>query len=105
MPTFNDLYYTFTGASWLEPEETVQYDFGATWHLIRSRGWFRGLDVQADVYFNQIDNKIIAMPTSNQFRWTMMNLGYVEMRPRATSASDRWTFPPESTTPSSGPAT
>ena len=79
MPTFNDLYYTFTGASWLEPEETVQYDFGATWHLIRSRGWFRGLDIQADVYFNQIDNKIIAMPTSNQFRWTMMNLGYVEI--------------------------
>lgn len=79
MPTFNDLYYTFTGASWLEPEETVQYDFGATWHLIRSRGWFRGVDIQADVYFNQIDNKIIAMPTSNQFRWTMMNLGYVEI--------------------------
>ena len=77
MPTFNDLYYTFTGVSWLEPEETVQYDFGATWSLLRqTTGWFKGTDIQADVYFNQIDNKIIAMPTSNQFRWTMMNLGY-----------------------------
>ena len=100
MPTFNDLYYTFTGVSWLEPEETTQYDFGTTWSLIRSwlepeettqydfgatwslirrSGWFRGVDVQGDFYFNQVDNKIVAMPTSNQFRWTMMNLGYVEI--------------------------
>lgn len=79
MPTFNDLYYTFTGVSWLEPEETTQYDFGTTWSLIRRSGWFRGVDVQGDFYFNQVDNKIVAMPTSNQFRWTMMNLGYVEI--------------------------
>ena len=46
MPTFNDLYYTFTGVSWLEPEETTQYDFGTTWSLIRRSGWFRGVDVQ-----------------------------------------------------------
>ena len=99
MPTFNDLYYTFTGASWLEPEETVQYDFGATWHLIRSRGWFRGLDVQADVYFNQIDNKIIAMPTSNQFRWTMMNLGYVEILGVDAAAQGYFRFGPVDVSP------
>ena len=99
MPTFNDLYYTFTGASWLEPEETVQYDFGATWHLIRSRGWFRGLDIQADVYFNQIDNKIIAMPTSNQFRWTMMNLGYVEILGTDIAAQGYFRFGPVDVSP------
>ena len=99
MPTFNDLYYTFTGASWLEPEETVQYDFGATWHLIRSRGWFRGVDVQADVYFNQIDNKIIAMPTSNQFRWTMMNLGYVEILGVDAAAQGYFRFGPVDVSP------
>ena len=99
MPTFNDLYYTFTGASWLEPEETVQYDFGATWHLIRSRGWFRGLDIQADVYFNQIDNKIIAMPTSNQFRWTMMNLGYVEILGVDAAAQGYFRFGPVDVSP------
>ena len=99
MPTFNDLYYTFTGASWLEPEETVQYDFGATWHLIRSRGRFRGVDVQADVYFNQIDNKIIAMPTSNQFRWTMMNLGYVEILGVDAAAQGYFRFGPVDVSP------
>lgn len=99
MPTFNDLYYTFTGASWLEPEETVQYDFGATWHLIRSRGWFRGVDIQADVYFNQIDNKIIAMPTSNQFRWTMMNLGYVEILGVDAAAQGYFRFGPVDVSP------
>ena len=99
MPTFNDLYYTFTGASWLEPEETVQYDFGATWHLIRSRGRFRGVDVQADVYFNQIDNKIIAMPTSNQFRWTMMNLGYVEILGTDAAAQGYFRFGPVDVSP------
>lgn len=99
MPTFNDLYYTFTGASWLEPEETVQYDFGATWHLIRSRGRFRGVDIQADVYFNQIDNKIVAMPTSNQFRWTMMNLGYVEILGVDAAAQGYFRFGPVDVSP------
>ena len=99
MPTFNDLYYTFTGASWLEPEETVQYDFGATWHLIRGKGWFRGVDVQADVYFNQIDNKIVAMPTSNQFRWTMMNLGYVEILGVDAAAQGYFRFGPVDVSP------
>ena len=99
MPTFNDLYYTFTGASWLEPEETTQYDFGGTWHLIRSRGWFRGTDIQADVYFNQIDNKIIAMPTSNQFRWTMMNLGYVEILGVDAAAQGYFRFGPVDVSP------
>ena len=99
MPTFNDLYYTFTGASWLEPEETTQYDFGATWHLIRNKGWFRGVDVQADMYFNQIDNKIIAMPTSNQFRWTMMNLGYVEILGVDAAAQGYFRFGPVDVSP------
>lgn len=79
MPTFNDLYYTFVGTSYLKPEETYQYDIGASYSLIRSSGWFKGIDLQGDFYFNQVKNKIVAMPTSNQFRWTMMNLGFVEI--------------------------
>jgi outer membrane receptor protein involved in Fe transport len=27
-----------------------------------------------------VEDKIVAMPTDNQFRWTMLNLGYVEIR-------------------------
>lgn len=80
VPTLNDLYYTFIGNKYLKPEYTVQYDLGMLYDKDFKGGIFRKLEVQADVYFNQVDDKIIAMPTSNQFQWTMVNLGYVEIR-------------------------
>lgn len=80
MPTFNDLYYTFIGNKDLDPEYTTQYDIGATYQVTFPKCWFHAFEVQVDGYFNQVEDKIIAMPTSNQFRWTMINLGYVEIR-------------------------
>lgn len=80
MPTLNDLYYTFIGNKYLEPETSVQYNIGLAYAKDFNSSWFKTLDIQADGYFNQIKNKIIAMPASNQFRWTMLNLGYVEIR-------------------------
>jgi outer membrane receptor protein involved in Fe transport len=80
MPTLNDLYYTFIGNKYLHPEYTTQYNLGAVYTHTFTRGWFRRLEVQVDGYFNRVNNKIIAMPTSNQFQWTMINLGYVEIR-------------------------
>ncbi len=79
MPTLNDLYYTLIGDPELDPENTTQYNLGAVWTR-DFEGWFRRLEVQVDGYFNRIDNKIIAVPGDNQFRWTMVNLGYVEIR-------------------------
>ena len=78
MPTFNDLYYTFIGNSHLKPEKTTQYNLGVTYNHPFD-GVFSLLTFQIDGYFNQVTNKIIAMPTSNFFRWTMINLGYVEI--------------------------
>lgn len=80
MPTLNDLYYTFIGNIYLKPEFTTQYNLGLTYNVRFADQWFRGLEFQVDGYFNQVEDKIIAMPTSNQFRWTMLNLGYVEIR-------------------------
>ena len=80
MPTLNDLYYTFIGNKYLDPEFTTQYNLGAVYTKDFTRGILRRLEIQADAYFNQVDNKIVAMPTSNQFQWTMLNLGYVEIR-------------------------
>ena len=80
MPTLNDLYYTFIGNKDLNPEYTTQYDVGLTYGKDWKAGWFRRLEGQVDFYFNQVDDKIIAMPTSNQFRWTMLNLGKVEIK-------------------------
>lgn len=80
MPTLNDLYYTFIGNKELKPEYTDQYNVGITYSLPNTGATFRSLQLQTDVYYNQVENKIVAMPTSNQFRWTMLNLGYVEIR-------------------------
>lgn len=75
MPTFNDLYYTFIGNKDLKPEYTDQVDLGATQTLTFNGLVFRSLTLQSDAYFNRVEDKIVAMPTSNQFRWTMMNFG------------------------------
>lgn len=80
MPTLNDLYYTFIGNKNLNPEYTTQYNVGITYAKNASSKWFNRLELQVDGYYNQVEDKIIAMPTSNQFRWTMLNLGYVEIR-------------------------
>jgi outer membrane receptor protein involved in Fe transport len=79
MPTFNDLYYTFIGNSFLRPEFTTQYDLGTT-YLIEPKKFLQSASFQADVYYNRVKDKIVAMPSSNLFRWTMMNLGEVDIR-------------------------
>lgn len=80
MPTLNDLYYTFVGNINLDPEYTTQYNIGATYRQTPNNRILKGWELQADAYYNQVKDKIVAMPTSNQFRWTMINLGYVEIR-------------------------
>lgn len=80
MPTLNDMYYTFIGNINLKPEFTTQYDLGFTYSRTFNSTWLRSLEVQTDVYYNEVENKIVATPTSNFFRWTMVNLGNVEIR-------------------------
>lgn len=80
MPTFNDLYYADMGNSKLEPESAVQYDFGMTYEKNYTSGFFREVKAQTDVYYNRVSNKIIAYPKGQQFRWTMLNLGKVEIK-------------------------
>lgn len=80
MPTFNDLYYADMGNSKLEPETAIQYDFGLAYNKSFRHGFFREVKAQADAYYNQVRNKIIAYPKGQQFRWTMLNLGKVEIK-------------------------
>lgn len=79
MPTMNDLYYTFIGNKNLKPEYTTQYNLGTTYSNNWMYGAFRKIDLTVDAYYNEVENKIVAMPTSNQFQWTMMNLGFVRI--------------------------
>ena len=91
MPTLNDLYYTFIGNIDLKPEYTNQYNIGVTYAKdFPAYRWLRRLEVQADIYYNEVENKIVAMPTSNFFRWTMVNLGEVEIRGIDVAAQLDW---------------
>lgn len=93
MPTFNDLYYTFIGNSSLRPEYTSQYNVGATWVYNEHTQFLRSVSIQADVYYNRVKDKIVAMPSSNLFRWTMMNLGEVEIKGLEANANLGFSFP------------
>lgn len=92
MPTLNDLYYTFIGNIDLEPEYTNQYNLGFTYTKDFTEIWFRHFEIQADVYYNEVENKIVATPTSNFFRWTMINLGLVEIRGMDLALQTGWKF-------------
>lgn len=80
LPTLNDLYYTMIGNVKLDPEYTNQYNVGVTYSKQFRHTWLRYLEAQVDAYYNTVENKIVATPTSNFFRWTMINLGEVEIR-------------------------
>lgn len=90
MPTLNDLYYTFIGSKNLNPEYTTQYNVGATYAKTFHNRWAKRMEIQVDAYYNEVTDKIIAMPTSNQFRWTMVNLGIVEIRGLDAALINTW---------------
>lgn len=92
MPTLNDLYYTFVGNVYLKPEFTNQYNIGAVYKKSFDGMSFRNIELQADVYYNEVENKIVATPTSNFFRWTMVNLGKVEIRGIDFAFQSGWLF-------------
>lgn len=83
MPTFNDLYYTDVGSISLRPERAEQFDLGLEYDkqiLHPSHCHMVELGLKTDGYFNRVHDKIVAIPKGNgQYRWQMMNLGYVEI--------------------------
>lgn len=90
LPTFNDLYYTEIGNVKLEPEHTTQYNVGVQYQATPHEPWLHALDLKVDGYYNLVANKIIAYPKGQQFRWTMINLGQVDIR--GIDAQGTWTL-------------
>ena len=70
-PTLNDLYYTVVGTTSLKPEYTSQWDAGVDYKDSR-------FHLAVDGYYNNIDDKILAIPMKSQFRWSMVNFGKVK---------------------------
>lgn len=79
MPTFNDLYYADMGNSQLSPECVTQYNLGLLYDH-NSTSLISAARISADIYYNKVKDKIVAYPKGQQFRWTMLNLGLVDIR-------------------------
>jgi vitamin B12 transporter len=90
MPTFNDLYYTFVGNTFLKPEFAKQFDAGFTYAKTITGHTLAAFSIQADAYYNQVTDKIVAVPSANLFRWTMINLGKVHIKGLEVNAHALW---------------
>lgn len=73
-PTFNELYYTNFGNTDLRPEFADQYNVGLTYEKNKIH-FIDKLSVTADAYYNQIKDKILAVPRANLFQWSAQNIG------------------------------
>jgi outer membrane cobalamin receptor len=98
MPTFNDLYYTDIGNIALRPEYTTQYNLGFQYDRSFQRGAVCSLSLRADAYYNEVIDKIVATPKGGSgggslYRWTMKNIGYVEIRGLDVTAQTGWRLP------------
>ena len=76
-PTFNDLYYSIGGRTSLQPEFTRQGDLGFDFSAPLGQV---GFSFGADGFISSVRDKIMAMPSASQFRWTMKNYGKVRAR-------------------------
>lgn len=94
MPTFNDLYYTDIGNINLEPEYTHQYNLGFVYRKARPGSFLTEWQIQSDFYYNQVTNKIVAVPKgSGMYRWMMMNIGNVEIKGMDVVSDLAFSFP------------
>lgn len=74
VPNFNELYYFTVGRS-LQPEKARQHNLGLS--IEKPADKSQSYDIGLNGYYNQVSNKIIAIPTQNMFLWSMANLGKV----------------------------
>lgn len=76
IPTFADLYYLRLGNVNLKPERALQGNVGLIWGGACS-GLFDKFSVTADIYYNKVYDKIVALPT--MYVWRMMNFGEADI--------------------------
>ncbi len=87
LPSFNDLYYSLMGNANLVPEAALQT--GADLRFSARPGAWQ-LELRVSPYYNRVSNKIVAIPTLSQFRWTMLNIGLADITGTDVKASADW---------------
>ncbi|HTB53472.1 MAG TPA: TonB-dependent receptor [Ferruginibacter sp.] len=81
MPTFNDVYYNYISSidPKLRPEYADQYNIGIT-YTKNFNLKIKQVNISVDAYYNNVKDKIVAVPSQNLFMWTVMNVGKVDIK-------------------------
>ena len=92
LPTFNDLYYTNVTTRTLQPETVWQTAARWSWKQAIGRWYFTARE---ELYYNWVQNKLVAVPNGSLFRWSMYNIGGVrifgdEIAASAAYDAGRW---------------
>ena len=94
LPTFNEMYYLITSHHLL-PEQARQHNIGIAYHYADRSHLLQQLNISVDAYHNNVNDKIIAIPTHNMFVWSMINLGKVAINGIDISADASLSFADE----------
>lgn len=76
LPNFNEMYYNNIGNVNLKPETAYQTIINIEYNLLKSSDLIR---LNSSVYYNKVDNQILALPTKNLFIWSIQNIGKVDV--------------------------
>ncbi len=80
-PTFNDLYYVRVGNVNLRPELASQWNAGINYIFKGMKMFFlQKMEFRSDVFWYEVKDKIVAVPTQNLFIWSMQNFGRVQTK-------------------------
>ncbi|WP_019540606.1 TonB-dependent receptor [Proteiniphilum acetatigenes] len=80
MPTFAEMHLAYMGSlsSYLKPEFTKQHNIGILYSKNVTPSLY--MQGQVDAYYNEVTDKLLAVPGGVNFRWTMMNVGFVKIK-------------------------
>jgi vitamin B12 transporter len=78
-PTLDELYYFAFVQRVIKPEFVYQYDLGATYSK-NLDGVLEYVTLTADAYYNNVRNKILAVPSQNPAVFSFSNLGKVDIK-------------------------
>ena len=79
LPSFGDLYFSPVTPLNIKPEKAVQYNAGLLWISSLSR-LIPYFSISTDLFYNQIENRIISTPTRSMFIWSVQNHGKIEIK-------------------------
>jgi outer membrane cobalamin receptor len=94
LPTFGDMYLSPVTNENLQPENANQFNLGATFAAFLT-DMMPFLSISGDIYNNRIKNKIIALPRSSMFIWSVQNYGKVDIKGLDLNLNMQFQFHPK----------